>query len=156
MRARGLNKKVYVWQTKTLPNGFGGNSVYNEIITSSWAKVETAKTTAKDLNDIGVENMSINLIFTVRYRNDIQYTGINQFISYNGVNYMFTLAPNQVDLNRTFVKLITTRVKDENILELNPINPSSDIIFINYKNRVIANKGIFEAEDCTKEFINTL
>jgi len=156
MRARGLNKKVYIWQTKTISDGFSSNIVYNELITSSWAKIETAKSTAGDLNSIGLENNSINLMITVRYRNDIEYHGINQFISYGGVNYMFVQAPNEVNLNRTFVKLITTRVKDENIQELSPINPDSDTIFINYKNRVIANNGVFEAEDCVKEFINTL
>lgn len=156
MRARGLNKKVYIWQTKTISDGFSSETVYNELITSSWAKVETAKSTAGDLNNIGLENNSINLMITVRYRNDIEYSGINQFISYAGVNYMFVQSPNELDLNRTFVKLIATRVKDNNIEELSPINPDSNTIFINYKNRVIANNGVFEAEECTREFINTL
>jgi len=111
MRARGLDKKISIWETTTTTDDFGDRIVSNELISNSWAKIETAKTTASELNDIGLDDKSINLLITVRYRNDLEYSGINQFISYNGVNYMFSKAPNEMYLNKTFVKLIATREK---------------------------------------------
>lgn len=149
MRSRGLNKKINIWKRNQVSDGFGGFTMQDEFITNSWAKIETAKTTARDLNNIGMENMSINLMITVRYREDLQYTGINQFISYKGVSYAFTLAPNEVNLNNTFVKLVATRLK-EHVPNLAPP------LYQNFVTRVSNDDGTIEARDCAIYFTEKL
>ena len=66
--------------------------------------------------------MSLNLLITVRYRKDLEYNGVNQYIVYNGVRYSFSQSPNQVNFNYSFVKLIATRQKQDEVEDLNPIN----------------------------------
>lgn len=149
MRSRALNKKINVWNRTQTSDGFGGFTMQSVFIANSWAKIETAKTTARDLNNIGIENESINLMITVRYREDLQYTGINQFITYRGVSYAFTLAPNEVNLNNTFVKLVATRLK-EDVPNLSPP------LYQNYSNRVANDSGIIEAKDCAITFTENL
>ncbi len=149
MRSRALNKRITIWKKTQIPDGFGGYTQEDELLSVSWAKIETAKTTARDLNNIGIENESINLMITVRYREDLQYTGINQFITYRGVSYAFTLAPNEVNLNNTFVKLVATRLK-EDVPNLSPP------LYQNYSNRVANDSGTIEAKDCAITFTENL
>ncbi len=112
MRARSFSKRVQIWGlSNSVYDGFAGYTVENELLSNSWAKVETAKSNASNMNDIGLDDMALNLLITVRYRNDLEYNGINQYLVYNGVRYEFSQAPNENNLNRTFVKLIATRQK---------------------------------------------
>lgn len=123
MRARSLNKRIEIWETsEAVYNGFGGYDVTPQLISNSWAKIETAKTNASNLNEIGLDDMSLNLLITVRYRKDLEYNGVNQYIVYNGVRYSFSQSPNQVNFNYSFVKLIATRQKQDEVEDLNPIN----------------------------------
>ena len=156
MRARSFNKRVQIWQTSYVSDGFSGTKTFGQIISNSWAKVETAKSNASNMNEIGLDDMALNLLITVRYRNDLEYNGINQYLVYNGVRYEFSQAPNENNLNRTFVKLIAIRQKQEEVAGLEPINPDSNMVFLNYKSRVESEDGVFEAEQCTKEFIDKL
>ena len=121
MRARVFSKRIEIWQTSSLSDGFGGNTVDDILISRSWAKIETAKSNANNLNDIGLDDMSLNLLITVRYRHDLPYNGINQFIKYRGERYEFSQAPDEMDLNETFVKLIATREKKNEVPKLMPI-----------------------------------
>lgn len=75
---------------------------------------------------------------------------------YQGVRYEFSQAPNETDLNYTFVKLIATRQKLEEVSKLTPINPTPETITINYKNRVEANNGGLTSEECTTEYADKL
>ena len=122
MRARGFNKKIELWQTVSVQNEFGGSQVLNQKIGNSWAKIETIKATASKLNEVGLNDMSLNLKITVRYRNDIQYTGENQFIICQGTAYYFVMSPNEAFLNRTFVTLIASRSKSDSIKKYAAIN----------------------------------
>ena len=84
MRSRGLNKRIELWNTVPVKDGAGGSTNYDQLISSSWAKVETAKATASKLNEIGLDDLSEKLLITVRFRNDLPYNGTNQFIMYRG------------------------------------------------------------------------
>lgn len=111
MRARSLDKKVEIWGNISVSDGFGGYTVQDSLIASSWAKVETAKTSVSDLNDIGLNNMTFNLKITLRKRNDVEYSSINQYLKYRGVSYMYTTSPVEVNFNKSFITLTTTKEK---------------------------------------------
>jgi len=152
MRARQLNRKVYIWQTIKIEDGFGGSKTYNELITSSWAAVRTHKDTRRD-TEVGVSDYSEKLDITMRYRNDIRYNSVNQFLMYKGVKYTFTMSPMNMDFNEAFVTLTASRQKTNSVEVLEPINPDANTIFVNYKNRVVADGGTFEADECVSTYI---
>ncbi len=152
MRARQLNRKVQIWQTRKVEDGFGGSKTYNELITSSWAAVRTHKDTSRD-TEVGVGDYSEKLDITMRYRNDIQYNSVTQFLTYRGVKYTFTMSPMNQDFNEAFIVLTASRQKTKSVEVLEPINPDANTIFINYKNRVIGEGGTFEADDCVLTYI---
>jgi len=152
MRARQLNRKIEIWQTREVKDGFGGTKMYNEIITTSWAAVRTQRDTSRDI-EVGVGDYSERLEITLRYRNDIVYNSVNQFLIYRGVKYTFTMSPMNTDFNQAFVVLSASRQKTNSVPILEPINKDVNTIFTNYKNRVLADGGIFEADDCVKDYI---
>ncbi len=152
MRARQLNRRVEIWQSRTVKDGFGGNKTYNELITSSWAAVRTHKDTRRN-TEVGVSDYSEKLDVFMRYRNDIKYNSVNQFLMYRGVKYTFTMSPMNQDFNEVFITLTATRQKNNSIDVLKPIKPDANTILVNYKNRVIGDGGKFEAEDCVLTYI---
>jgi SPP1 family predicted phage head-tail adaptor len=156
MRSRQLNKRIEIYQTVNVSDGFGGNTVYDELITSSWAKIETYDDKKQRQSDIGVADHSQQLKMVIRYRNDIAYNSINQFIMYRGVRYDFTISPNDMDFSNTFISLIAVREVIEDAGTLQPINADSNVILVNYKNRVEGNGGELSSEQCTETYIESL
>ena len=156
MNARALNKRVQIYNVIKISDGFSGSTTYDQLISNSWANIETAKTSASKLNEVGLDDMSLKLIITVRFRNDLPYNGVNQFIMYRGEKYSFTASPMDVNFSSSFVQLIATRNVISNSVVLSPIDADSDTIFENYKNRTEANKGTLSSEQCTKDYINEL
>ena len=111
MRARGLNKKVEIWGNTSISDNFGGYIVEDALVATSWAKIETAKTSASKLNDLGLNDMTFNIIVTMRKRNDLSYDSINQFIKYRDEKYMFIVSPINTDFTDSFITLIATKEK---------------------------------------------
>lgn len=151
--SRRFNKRVQIWQTKRVKGEFGGNKVYLELITNSWAEIKTHKDTRRD-TEVGVSDYSEKLDIVLRYRKDIAYNSVNQFLMYRGVKYVFTMSPNDMDFSSTYVTLTASREKTKSVSILDPINPTADTIFINYKNRVISDGGTFESDQCVLDYIN--
>ena len=121
MRARQFNRKIEIWQTTNVADGFGGSSTpTNELITTSWAAIRTHKDTRRD-TDVGVSDYSEKLDITMRYRNDIQYNSVNQFLMYRGVKYTFTMSPMNMDFNEAFITLTASRQKTNSVPIINPI-----------------------------------
>ena len=156
MRARQLNKRIEIYQVKTVYDGFSGKTVYDELITSSWAKVETHDDKRQQQNEVGIDDYSQKLKITMRFRNDVAYNSVNQFLMYRGVKYTFTVSPNDMDFSSTFITLIAQREVLKEVSLIEPINPDANTIFVNYKNRVEANDGELSSETCTQEYIDSL
>lgn len=108
------------------------------------------------MNEIGLDDLSEKLLITVRFRNDLPYNGTNQFIMYRGLKYSFILSPMDVNFSSSFVKIIATRNIVNSVAVLEPINPDSNTIYVNYKNRVEGNNGLLSSEQCTLEYIEGL
>jgi len=109
MRSRALNKRIQIYSNDSASDGYGGYTVSENLIGSSWAKIETAKTSASKLNELGLNDMTFNILVTLRKRNDITYDSINQFFVYRGYRYMFIVSPVETNFNDSFVTLIATR-----------------------------------------------
>ena len=155
MRARALNKRIEIWQTTEISDGFGGYKTFDQRITTSWAKVETKKDHKRDA-EVGMNDYSEQLTITMRYRKDIAYNSVNQFLMYRGVKYTFTMSPQDIDFSSTFISLTASRQKTKSVSVLQPIAADAETLVVNYKNRTEAKGGTLSSEDCTADYVNSL
>jgi head-tail adaptor len=114
MRSRGFNKRVEIWVTTPVSNGFGGYTNTEVLLNTSWAKIETVKPNRGDLNlDNGILDASNSIIVTLRKREDLTYDMQTQFIKYRGDKYIINSFPANIDFKDNLLKLICT--KESNI-----------------------------------------
>lgn len=87
MLSREYDKRIEIWETISVPDGFGGNTVSEELLFKSWAKIET-KGVGYKANDFGIDEFNNPVIFKVRYRNDFQYEGRTLYAMYRNEKYI--------------------------------------------------------------------
>jgi len=110
LRARSLNKRVELWGTVTVPDGFGGNTISESLLSSSWAKIETVKPSRGDLNTAnGILDASNSIMITLRKRNDLNYNMTTMFVKYRGENYIIDSFPANIDFEDSTIKIVCTK-----------------------------------------------
>lgn len=102
--ARKYTKYVEVWKTTNVPDGYGGNTVTDELDFSLWANVETKK--AFRTNENGQNDNYVQMIFTIRNRSDISIK--DNFIKYNSLVYNIDSIMN-IDLNNIDIQIYATQ-----------------------------------------------
>lgn len=114
MRSRKLTKRIEVWETGTTitDDGFGGNTVNDTLLGSSWAEVRTFNAQRKV--DYGLLDSDEPVQFTVRKRNDITYSMKNTYIKYRNVKYMILAEPIEVDFTNKEIQFIGIREARKN------------------------------------------
>lgn len=125
MIGREYTKIIEFWQTEEVADGYGGFTVSEELITSSWCNIKTVSSksrTAQTLTDLGVTDPNSALIINLRYRNDIQYNAINQFIKYRDEKYIIQNAPANINLENTEVEIIAVKGSTNSVTVIEPIN----------------------------------
>jgi head-tail adaptor len=120
MSCRRKSKRVEIWQTSNVPNGFGGNSVSETLITSSWAEVITLNNTNRS-TDIGITSATNTIKIKLRKRNDITYNSINQFIKYRGYKYIIQNQPFNVGFRDEEIEIIAVKQEIKTVAEIAPI-----------------------------------
>lgn len=157
MRARGFNKRIEVWQTGAVSDGYGGFKSTNDImLVNTWAKLVSLnanKPYSKSSTDYGISNTQLGIIVTVRRRNDLTYNSINQYIKYNGEFYTITSFPEDKNFDHAYITFVAVKkdLKDVATIEAVDVNA----IYNNYAERVTEAEGVLN-EPCQKEFINSL
>lgn len=122
MKAREYTKRVEIWQTSIVSDGYGGSTISETLITSSWAKVETPSAKQVTLiTELGITDPANTIIIKLRNRNDITYNAINQFIKYRGAKYVIQNAPVNVNFNDVDIHIIATREQTTSVSTLNQI-----------------------------------
>lgn len=95
--AREFNKRIEIWQTVSTDDGFGGQTVGENIITTTWAKLETIGSTSTVA--LGLDYTQSNILVTVRKRDDIEFNSKTIYIKYRDAKYTISTFP----LNENFV-----------------------------------------------------
>ncbi len=124
MIARKYNKRVEIWQTETVSDGFGGSTVSDTLITSSWAQIETFGVNSKYSNratNLGITDTINSIRVLLRKRNDITYNSINQFLVYRGEKYIINNTPTNVNFNGVDIEIIAIREQPTQVPEISPI-----------------------------------
>jgi hypothetical protein len=87
MKAREYDKRIDIWEISTVPDGYGGSTVTSQMISSSWAKLQTDGLGRKAYN-MGIIEFNDPLLFFVRGRNDLPYNGRTLYLMYKGSKYI--------------------------------------------------------------------
>ena len=139
--SRQFTKRVEIWQSCTVEDGFGGNTIEDVLIASSWAKVETMGATGRFSNrttDLGVTETNQGVLFKLRKRNDLNYNSINQFIKYRGVKYIINSFPDNIDFNDAYIEIVATR---ETLKVVNEAGPIGGVAFPYTFNFILTSKA---------------
>ena len=114
MKSRNYTKRIEFYQTAAVADGYGGNTVSETLVATSWANIRTPKDSQR-LIDLGVTDPTDVIIITTRHRNDIDYNAINQFIKYRSVDYVVKNAPTNMGFMDVEVEIIATRQATESV-----------------------------------------
>lgn len=87
MIAREYDKRIQIYEVQSIPNDFGGHTLTDVLVASSWAKLSTTGLGNKATN-MGITTFENPLLFYVRYRKDITYQGRTLFVMYRGDKYI--------------------------------------------------------------------
>jgi head-tail adaptor len=111
MRARAFNKRIEIWEKINVPDGFGGNTTSNVLVTTSWAKIDTFKSANKGSadTDLGLLSTQTGIIITLRKRNDIFYDSVTQFVMYRGNKYIISTSPTNIDFKDNIIQFVGVR-----------------------------------------------
>lgn len=115
MRARQLNKRIEVWQTVPVADGSGGSTLSENIITTTWAKLETLDST--QVTSLGLDYTKSSILVTTRKRNDFQYNSKTIYIKYKGAKYTITSYPTDTDFISAFITFIAQIEKQQSYPE---------------------------------------
>jgi head-tail adaptor len=157
LRARGFSKRVELWQVVEAADGFGGYTMTEQLITRTWASVRSLSGRAyKDLlTDFGVNVANLAVTITLRFRNDLNYTNLNQFIKYNGDKYIILSFPEDKNFDHRFITFIAYKEPDKTANILEPLDEVGSI-FDAYSERVTDAGATLCTGGCQKNFINDL
>jgi len=86
MLARQYSRKIDIYKTATVPDGYGGNTVNDVLIGSYWAEVK--QNSAYKDNSIGMANFKNNYSFKIRASLKLDMDINNLSIIYNGLKYV--------------------------------------------------------------------
>lgn len=119
-----FNKRIQIYQTSNVPDGSGGNTVNETLITSSWASVKTMGVNSrysKISGSEGIGSSSDGVVIQTRRRNDITINNINQFIVYAGVKYTIQSMPIDVNFKHNTIEFVAVRQELKQVTEISPI-----------------------------------
>tara|TARA_R110001583_G_scaffold114132_1_gene264582 strand:- start:7639 stop:8004 length:366 start_codon:yes stop_codon:yes gene_type:complete len=120
MRSRKLSKRIEIWQTSNVSDGFGGNTVAETLITSSWAEIVTLNDTNRS-TDIGITSATNTIKVRLRKRNDITYNSINQYLKYRGFKYIIKNQPFNVGFKNDIIEILAVKEEIKTVAEIAPI-----------------------------------
>ena len=110
MRSRAFNKRVEIWGLTAVSDGFGGNTLTETLLATSWAKIETTNPNRGDLGgDGGILDATSSIIITMRKREDLTIDVQTQFIKYAGVKYVINSNAIDLDFKDSFIKVVCTK-----------------------------------------------
>ena len=120
MRSRKLSKRIEIWQTSNVSDGFGGNTVAETLIASSWAEIITLNNTNRS-TDIGITSATNTIKVRLRKRNDITYNSVNQYLKYRGFKYIIQNQPFNVGFRDDVVEILAVKEELKTANEIAPI-----------------------------------
>ncbi len=118
MRARLMTKKIEVWQTDNVADGFGGNTVSETFVSNQWATINTIQagrtnnfekvlTGEFSKSDFGIIDIGRTILVTVR-KGVVEYNVDTMFIKYRNKKYTINWAPINVNFKDNMLMFAAT------------------------------------------------
>ena len=107
MKERRYNKRVEIWETAAVSNGFGGSTVTESKLGTSWARVKTIR--PERLTDFGITDGTHAIEVGLRHRNDLDYEQEGIFFKYRSESYTFNTV-NPVDYEDVDIIVIAVKI----------------------------------------------
>ena len=120
MRSRKLSKRIEIWQTSNVSDGFGGNTVAETLIASSWAEIITLNDVNRS-TDIGITSATNSIKVRLRKRKDITYNSINQYLKYRGFKYIIQNQPFNVGFRDDVIEILAVKEELKTLIQMAPI-----------------------------------
>lgn len=120
MRSRKLSKRIEIWQTSNVSDGFGGNTIAETLITSSWAEIITLNDINRSTH-IGITSATNTIKVRLRKRQDITYNSINQFLKYRGQKYDIKNQPFNIGFRDDIIEIVGVKEVLKSVPEIEPI-----------------------------------
>jgi len=109
---RTYTKRIEFWQTTPVTDAYGGATVSEALVATSWAEVKTVSNSGQlsaRATELGVTDINNSIIVKTSYRNDIDYNATNMYVKYRGVKYVIQTVPNNADFNDVQIQFIATK-----------------------------------------------
>lgn len=107
MRSRHYDRRIDVYQVSSQNDGYGGHTMTENLLFSTWAKIETMNN--KMLIDYGLTEDVMGVMFKVRHRNDYTYNANNMHVVYRGDKYVIKSIEN-VDFKDVDTIIVCTKM----------------------------------------------
>ena len=120
MRSRKLSKRIEIWQTSNVSDGFGGNTVAETLIASSWAEIITLNNTNRS-TDIGITSATNTIKVRLRKRKDLTYNSVNQYLKYRGFKYIIQNQPFNVGFRDDVIEILAVKEELKTVNQMAPI-----------------------------------
>jgi len=117
LKSRSYNKRVEVWITTATPDGFGGYTVISELLTGSWAKLETVDLFSQNVlnTQYGLNDSANSIKVTVRKRNDLIYDLQRIFLVYRGQKYIIKSFATNTNFEDNTITFVATKEPNKEI-----------------------------------------
>lgn len=110
MNSRDLNKRIAIYSTEPVSDGFGGFTTSGTLVGNSWAKIESVSPgKAKSLTDYGIDDPQNTIQITARKREDLVYNLEWHYVIYRGSEYKIVSTPTNTNFEDRFITFMATK-----------------------------------------------
>ena len=106
MLSRKYDKIIEIYSSESVPDGFGGSTVSNNLEYSVWSNVTTRRAYVR--NEQGQNDNFVETVFTIRNRGDFSINVKENFIVYNQLTYNIDSVLN-IDLEGIDIEIMATQ-----------------------------------------------
>ena len=110
MNSRDLTKRIAIYSTEPVSDGFGGFLTGNTLVSNSWAKIESVSPgKAKSLKEFGIDDPQNTIQITVRKRKDLVYSLEYHYLTYRGQEYKIVSTPTNTNFEDRFITFMAAK-----------------------------------------------
>lgn len=109
MRARKYNKKIQIWQTAPVSDGFGGNIISETLLSNAWCKLITNPKNANRQTDFGETETFDRLAIQLRKNKNLVYDPKTMFFKYRGIDYNMVSEPTNIGFEDREIEIIIVK-----------------------------------------------
>ena len=150
-RARKYTKRIELWNSAPVEDGFGGYTVTDFKLLDVWAKLSTLNKFKYKNVDFGDIDLSNSIEITIRYRTDLTLDYKNMFIVYRG--YKYTFSDRSINTNFLNNEITFLATKQNDVI----FGGGTLDIYSRFAKSVLGETGgVLQSAECTQNAIRNI